>query len=449
MDRAANLMVINSVLLFDEPLYWQQLTDVVRTRLVDAYPRFRQRVAESRLVPGGPRWVQDTRFDISRHLHRRGLAAPAGESALQDLIGDLASTPLDRGKPLWDMYLVDGPAGGSTVIVRMHHCIADGIALAQVLLSLADPDSHPPSQSRSEPHAEQTPSRACSGSMLRALPGVPMLLARQAVKLLAHPRRALELADELGADGRALAKLLTMSRDSQPALSRAHGVTRCVAWSRPLSLAQVKAVALAQEATVNDVLLAALSGALRSYVSSRGEQPQTIRTLVPFNLRPREEPVAPELGNRFGLVFVALPVERSSRRERLREVKRSMDAIKGSAEGAVTYALLEAMGLGPSQIEGRVLDIFSARASAVTTNVPGPARPVRLAGGALRTVLVWAPTAGSVSLSVSMFSYGGQITVGVLAHTQIVSDPQALVDRLQRELTAMAKLAPAARGRAA
>ena len=138
MDRPTNLMVINSVLLFDEQLDWERLTEVVRQRLVEAYPRFRQRVAEGRLPLSAAGWVDDEDFDLARHMHRRGLPAPGDEAALKQLAGDLASIPLDRGKPLWDMYLIDGPVPGCAVIVRMHHCIADGIALARVMLSLTD-----------------------------------------------------------------------------------------------------------------------------------------------------------------------------------------------------------------------------------------------------------------------------------------------------------------------
>jgi WS/DGAT/MGAT family acyltransferase len=449
MDRPTNLLVINSVLVFDERLDWERLTDVVRTRLVDAYPRFRQRVLDSLLVPGGPRWVEDPHFDLARHIHRRGLPAPAQESALRELIGDLASTPLDRNKPLWDMYLIDGPAQGSAVIVRMHHCIADGIALAQVLLSLTDAapgkarHGEPPANGGLAISSEPAAASARGGAGVRALAGIPLALVREGVEILTRPRRALELADVLVADARELVKLLLIPRDSSSLLELGDGAVRCVAWSEPLSLEQVKMIAHAQGATVNDVLLAALSGALRGYLSARGEEPHALRTLVPFNLRDHDRPVARELGNEFGLVFLELPVDRSSRRERLRELKRGMDGLKSSPEGQMTYVLLEAMGLAPAQVESRVLDIFSAKASAVTTNVPGPRQIMYLAGSPLRTVLVWAPTAGSVGMSVSIFSYNGKITVGVLTHTQQVPDPQAIVDRLQRELTAMLRLAPA------
>jgi len=469
MDRPTNLMVINSVLLFDEQLDWERLAGVVRRRLVEPYPRFHQRVAEGRVALDGPHWQEDPDFDLARHMHRRGLPYPGDEQALKDLAGDLAAISLDRGKPLWDMYLIDGPGTGCAVIVRMHHCIADGIALAQVMLSLTDtaPEAAPGAVPSGLGSRGRSESRTLAGipvgavedslsSMIapaaRALSTASRLAqtaAVEALRTLAHPRHARELADALAADAQALAKLIFTPRDAPSVLKQGAGATRSVAWSRPLSLERIKAIAHAQGATVNDVLLTAVSGALRGYVTARGEEPHEIRTMVPVNLRAPDRPIPHELGNRFGLVFLTLPVDVASRRERLHELKRRMDEIKHSPEGPVSYAVLEAIGLTPPEIESRVIDIFTAKATAVMTNVPGPRETVYLAGSPLRAVLVWAPTAGSVGMSVSILSYDGTITVGLLVHAQLVPDPDAIVERLQRELSALARLAPAIEGRVA
>ncbi|HEX7610670.1 MAG TPA: wax ester/triacylglycerol synthase domain-containing protein, partial [Solirubrobacteraceae bacterium] len=189
MDRPSNLMVINTVLLFDKQLDWARLREVLRTRLVAPHRRFRQRVVEGRLARG-PRWEDDPEFDVARHLHRRGLAAPGGEAALQALAGDLASAPLDRAKPLWETYLIDGPREGCAVIVRMHHCIADGISLANVMLSLTDSAPGPaPAPSAHRP----APSRSAVQSVLHA----PVELAGSAAGALARP-----LAGALGGGAR-------------------------------------------------------------------------------------------------------------------------------------------------------------------------------------------------------------------------------------------------------
>ena len=464
MDRPTNLMVINSVLLFDEQLDWGRLAQVVRTRLIEPYPRFSQRVVDGRLPARGAHWVKDADFDLTRHMHRRGLAAPGDESALKELAGDLASSPMDRGKPLWDMYLIDGPGRGCAVIVRMHHCIADGIALARVMLSLTDSapqaggyDEPPPAERRRAPSGlpgvvraplaaagdSGSASLAAAAGTVSAARRIAGVVAHEGLQTLADPRHGLALADGLSADARALAKLIFTPPDAPSALKGDLGAARSVAWGRPLPLERIKTIAHAQGATVNDVLLAAVSGALRGHLIARGEEPRAIRTFVPVNLRPLDQPVPRDLGNRFGLVFLTLPVDRSSRRERLSELKRRMDQIKHSPEGPVSYAVLEAVGMTSPEVESRIIDIFTAKASAVMTNVPGPRETVYLAGGALRGVLVWAPTAGSVGMSVSIFSYDGAVTIGLLVHSELMPEPQSITTRLEREVAAMAKLAPA------
>ncbi len=460
MDRPTNLMVINSILLFGKSVNWERFEQVIRTRLLEPYPRFGERAVESRLVTGGVHWEPDPEFDLARHLHRRGLPAPGDEHALQALAGDLASTPLDREKPLWDMYLIDGPGAGSAVIVRMHHCIADGIALAQVMLSLTDPRAAGAVRGTGKadaagtagaatiagPPAEPGSHEADPGShgTIGAVWGLAGTVVRESARTLTHPRRVLELAGGAVADAQALGKLLLTPADTDSVLAHGQGATRCVAWSRPMSLDRIKAIAHAQSATVNDVLLAAVSGALRGYLTAHGEEPHELRALVPVNLRPIGPGAAAELGNRFGLVYLTLPVDRAGARERLYELKQRMDAIKHSPEGPVSYVLLETAGLAPAGIERYIIDFFTAKASAVITNVPGPRETVYMAGSPLRTVLVWAPTAGSVGMSVSVFSYDGRVTVGLLTHTAQVPNPQAIVGRLHREVATLARLAPPA-----
>lgn len=159
---------------------------------------------------------------------------------------------------------------------------------------------------------------------------------------------------------------------------------------------------------------------------------------MPFNLRPLDEPLPPQLGNRFGLVLVGLPIAVDEPVERLRVVHERMTAIKRSREGAVSYGILEAMGAAPVVVEGWLIDFFSAKASLVLTNVPGPPEPVYLAGVRVAGVLVWAPCSGSVSMSVSIFSYAGDVSVGFLVDAGLVPDPDTLVAGFGDELAALA-----------
>src|SRR4030081_1719025 len=142
MEDPTNLMMVTGILVFEEPLDPRRVRAVLEKRLL-TFDRFRQRVVEAPFGIGPPRWVDDDRFDLDAHLHRVALRAPGDQAALEELVGDLMSTPLDMSKPLWQIHLVEGYGGGSVFLSRLHHCIADGIALVQLLLSLTDSSPRP------------------------------------------------------------------------------------------------------------------------------------------------------------------------------------------------------------------------------------------------------------------------------------------------------------------
>jgi WS/DGAT/MGAT family acyltransferase len=234
--------------------------------------------------------------------------------------------------------------------------------------------------------------------------------------------------------------MLLTPADAVSAIKGDPGLRRRVAWGEPISLARVKRIAHAQGATVNDVLMAALSGALRHYLRERGSPVREIQAIVPFNLRPLDEPVPRELGNKFGLVFLPLPVGVSGSYRRLTEVHKRMGEIKASREGPVSYELLSAAGLTPEPVERRIVEVFTGKGTAIVTNVPGPPEPVYLAGAPVRRVLMWAPTSGHIGMSASIFSYRGEVTVGLMVDAALIPDPDEVVVQLERELAALLDL---------
>jgi len=217
-------------------------------------------------------------------------------------------------------------------------------------------------------------------------------------------------------------------------------VSRRVAWSHPLVLSTIKRTAHAQDATVNDVLLAAVTGALRHYLQDRDSPVGEIQAMVPFNLRDLSKPVSRDLGNKFGLVFLPLPVGTSGSYRRLIAVHRQMQQIKQGRDGAVSYGLLSLTGLAPEPVERRVVDMFTAKSTAVITNVPGPVDTVYLAGSPIRSVLTWAPTSGHIGMSVSIFSYRGEVTIGLMVDATLVPDPEEILARLEEELDVIHRL---------
>jgi WS/DGAT/MGAT family acyltransferase len=317
------------------------------------------------------------------------------------------------------VHLIEGFGDMSILLTRVHHVVADGIALARVMLSATDGGDAGPGIGAPAPH------HSALTTLLHA-----------GVAAVEHPRRtaARGLAD-LGT----LAKLLRPGAEASQVLKSGGRVGHRVAWSDPVDLWRVKRTARAFRVTVNDVLMAALAGALRTRILEAGSEPERLHALVPLNLRPLDAPVPAELGNHFGLVLADLPVELDDSVDRLWEVNRAMGAIKRSDEGAITYGILDVMGRAPAEVEARLIEYFTAKASMVVTNVRGPERPISLAGTPVAGVLVWAPCSGDMRMTVSIFSYAGKVTVGFLADAGIVTDPQPLADAFRAELLALAR----------
>jgi len=452
MDRPTNLMVITSALWFDAPVDEQRLREVVRERMIEPFPRFAQRIADG---VTGPSWEDDPDFDLDLHIHHLALAAPGDQATLQAVVGDLMAQPLDHARPLWAMYLLDGYGGGCALVVRMHHAIADGIALARVMLSLTDevgdgasvgiagPDEGAGGESPGTLGRIAAPLRSGAAAG-RAVAGTGV---HAAVESLLHPRSVADLARQGGSYGAALLQLLTAPAQQQSALHGPLGATRRAAWSRPFALAEIRRVGHLRGATVNDMLVAGVTGAVRAYLLSHDGEAQDTAAMVPFNLRPLDEPLPRDLGNRFGLVYLTLPVGDAAPADRLADVHRRMEAIKHSPEGPLSAAILGLIGATPLAVEQRLIDVLAPKTSAVMTNVPGPRGPIFFAGSRVAGVLGWVPASGSIGMGISIFSYAGGVTIGLQVDAHLIPDPAAIVDAITAELDALTPARPSPRRR--
>ncbi len=445
MDRPTNPMVITTVLILDEPLDWEALKKTIQEGLIDEFPKFRQRVVESPLLLMPDRWSDDPDFALSHHLHHVALPAPGDDAALRELVSDLMATPLDHNRPLWHVHLVDGYGEGAALVVRIHHCVSDGISLAAAMLSLVD-DSPGSAMVPKEPESESEPGGPLDiGAGIRALTSAgssATALVRQGTGLAVSPGRQANLLRAVVRDGTTAIRLLARPPDAATAFKGDPGVSRLVTWTTRMPLPEIKRTARAHGATVNDVVLGAVAGALRHYLQGRDEAVADIQAMVPFNLRPLDQPLPRDLGNRFGLVFLPLPVATSGTLERLQETHRRMEALKHGRDGQVTYGLLTVTGLTPEPIERRVVDFFTSKVTAVMTNVPGPKEPVSIAGSTIGTVLVFSPTSGHLGLSLAIFSYRGELVVGLSVDAGLIPDPDLIIEQIEAEVAALSELQP-------
>ncbi|WP_374554724.1 wax ester/triacylglycerol synthase family O-acyltransferase [Thermomonas sp.] len=443
MERPTNPMMITGVMMFAEPMSLAQLKRVIQQRFL-AYARFRQKPVDG---AAGAQWVEDEHFDLDWHVRLSGLPGRPGRTsekrALERFVSQLASSPLDPTKPLWQFHLVERYQGGSAVVARIHHCYADGIALVQVLLSLTDTSRESSSTSRLDKawlKEQAAPVARRVGAMERYMKLGGKAL-EQGMAMMQDPSLATLLAKEGGDIARELLYALSLPDDPPSLLRGRLGVSKRVAWAEPLDLEEVKAVGRACDCTVNDVLMAAAAGALRGYMRERGEALDglSLRATVPVNLRPLEH--AKKLGNHFGLVFLDLPVGEDNPLRRLQRVAECMNQLKQSRQAIVAYGLLAALGIAPQPVQEMALELFSRKASAVATNVPGPQQPLYMAGCTLRDIMFWVPQTGSIGLGLSILSYRGKVHFGLIADARLIPDPDAVVRRFGEEFDKLLYLA--------
>lgn len=444
LDDPTNMMMITAIMVFKAPIDFERLKATVNLRLL-GMRRFRQRLAWPRLGAGRPYWEDDPDFDLDYHLQHARLAVPppGNQAALQDVVSLLASTPLDRSRPLWQFHLIENYAECCALVLRFHHSIADGIALVHVILSLTDTDPRAPWP---VVQPEGTPRRRVlrPGAVLRpARSGLATTLkttttlVREGIDLLAHPTRL----REAGRTGRETAldfgRFLLLQPDPHTVLQGALGARKRAAWSTGIPLEDVKAIQRALGGTVNDVLLAVVAGAFRRYLRDRGEPVDSLsmRLTLPVNMRsPGKEA---ELGNQVGAVFVELPVSIADPVCRLGEIVRRMNGRKASLEAPAFHAALNILAYAPAQVASTLVSTFGTRATAVMTNVRGPQEQLYMAGSPLDALMAWVPTTGRMGVGISVLSYAGEVRLGVLTDEGLAPDPETIITEFHAEFEAL------------
>jgi len=433
-------MHVGGVLILEAPPGGvDALAALVEARLA-LVPRYRQRVAE---VPGhlaNPVWVDDPDFDIAYHLRRNGLPRPGTEAQLLDLVSRLASRPLHRRRPLWEMYLVDGLSHGRVaVITKTHPALVDGLSaidIGQVLLDV-EPDAPAP-----EP-AEWRPERPPNGAQLvwEALdeyarrPSAIVDTARSAVTDVRST--AARLTGVAGGLLRTARK--TMLAAPHTPLNTTVGRQRRVAVARA-DLDDVKKVRKVYGGTVNDVLLTVVAGALREWLLSRGEPVvggTSVRALVPVSLQDEDAGA----GNRVSSYLVDLPVGEPNPRVRLARLSYAMRGIAQHGQSVGADSLIALTGFAPPTLHAlgaRAARGLSRRLfNLVVTNVPGPQFPLYAAGSRMLEVFPVVPLARGQGLSIGMTSYDGRVFFGLNADRDGVGDVDVLADLIEQEVAAL------------
>ncbi|WP_029432372.1 wax ester/triacylglycerol synthase family O-acyltransferase [Blastococcus sp. URHD0036] len=438
-------LAIASIAVFEGPAPAPGEVETALAGRLPLIPRYRQKVREVPFDLGPPVWIDDPEFDIGHHVRRTALPAPGGDEELALLMGRVMSARLDRRRPLWEYWLVEGLAHDRWALIsKVHHCMVDGISGTDLYRVVFDPGPEPapavPDDWRPEPEPSQLRLSLSAAARLVRLPvdqtralvaaaGQPAVLARQ---VLATVRGTAALATAL----------LPSRRSSLSGPVSAH---RRFAFARG-SVADVATVRQALGGTFNDVVLAAVTAGYRALLLDRGERPgrHLVRTLVPVNVRaPGEESIR---DNRVSLMLAELPVDVVDPGERLAAVRAEMTALKASHEADAGAALLRLAGVGPFPLVAAPVRIAARLPQrsvvTVTTDVPGPRQPLYALGRELVEIIPYVPIASRLRVGVSIFSYCGRLAFGVTGDDDSVADVWTLARGIE---AGMAELVEAAR----
>ncbi|HVZ34331.1 MAG TPA: wax ester/triacylglycerol synthase domain-containing protein [Polyangiaceae bacterium] len=400
MDSPVNPMVITTALTLEGQVPFEAIARVTEERFL-AHERFHLRVVDAQRPLLAPRWEPDPQFDLRSHLHHLRVPAPGDEAAFAAVVSDLMSTRLDPTRPLWQTYVFDDAPGGTAIVSRFHHCLADGMALMRVLLGVCDGAGDEP---LTEPGLRRPPTEL----------NVRALAAKTA-----------SYATTCG-------RLLLLPSDPPTILRGALGPRKRAARAEALPLPTLKAKAKQLGGSLHDLLATLVTGALHRYLREQGVRTEglTLRALVPMFLRDRDDT---GLGNHFGLVFLDLPVGLSDRAQRFQTVKEHMDRLKAQDDAVVAFAVLDAVGIASSELEHIALEVFSRKASLLLSDVPGIEAPMRIAGYPLNDVSVWAPVSGYLGVGITAVSYAERLRLSVYSDARLLADPRELAYALDAE----------------
>jgi WS/DGAT/MGAT family acyltransferase len=431
-DRTSH-MHVGAVALFEgPPPPYRDFLALIEARL-SSVPRYRQRVMFVPGKVGRPVWIDETQFDLEYHVRHTALPAPGGEEELKRLVGRLLSQQLDRDKPLWEMWLVEGLGDRFAVVSKTHHCMIDGVSGVDLATVLMDPEP-----STTPPHVAEpwTPRKAPPASELlfssvKEQLSHPLRLAREALE---PNSEAVKLLGDLFSGLKPLMNVFSMGLAPESPLNVAIGPHRRFEMLE-LSLAQVKEVRAALGGTVNDVILATVAGALRSWLSGRGEAPAAdLRVLVPVSMR------APEargtFGNQVSAVFCPLPVTEANPVERLHRVSEAMKGLKESGQAVGAHALSRLGDFAPPTLLAQAarLQFVTRVFNVVVTNVPGPQFPLYLLGRRMLRCHPQVPLAKQQAVGIALLSYDGRIGIGLLGDADAARDLPALAQALRDSL---------------
>jgi diacylglycerol O-acyltransferase / wax synthase len=453
VEDAVSHMHIGSVGVFEGPAPAQADVLAAIAGKLPLVPRYRQRVRSLPLTLGRPSWIDDPHFRLDYHVRRTALPAPGGDQELRNLVGRVMAQKLDRSKPLWEMWIVEGVGEGRWALIsKVHHVMVDGVSATDLLSVLLDADRDAPPGEEKPWRPSPAPSTpAAAASALAAQLTEPLKGVRDLAGAVRHPRALAARATTVANGVASFVSVVRRAGDSS--LNGPIGPHRRWAWASG-RLTDIKAIRDEHGGSVNDVVLAVIARGFRDLLIARGEsvEGRAVQTMVPVSVRTPGERGA--YNNRVSAMFAALPVGVADPVERLAAVRTQMDSLKRSGQAVAGSTLTSLGGFAPPMLFALAARVGSRTpqwaVNTVTTNVPGPQHPMYLAGRRLLNAYPFVPLVGHIRVGVAIFSYDGNLNFGVTGDYDTAPDIETLCAGIEagiREL--LPPVAPAPRRKAA
>jgi diacylglycerol O-acyltransferase / wax synthase len=419
----------------DAPTH-KELLEAIDSRL-HLVPRYRQRLAFVPLQQGRPVWVDDPHFKLAYHVRHTALPPPGGDEELRRLAGRVFSQVLDRSRPLWELWLVEGlEKNRFALLSKTHHALVDGISGVDIATVLFDTSSEPmpvaPPEQEWAPHPLPSRAQLLADTLLERAT-VPAEIARGVRAALRGPRQVAERVGTALAGFGALAWAGMQPAPPSP-FNVKIGPHRRFTWVRG-ELAQFKAVKNALGGTVNDVVLAAVAGALGRYMRLHGEPTdEVLKAMVPVSVRADVERGA--LGNRVAAMWAPVPVGITDPVQRLLAISREMEGIKESGQAVGAQVLTGLSGFAPPTILAQAARLQARQRlfNLVVTNIPGPQFPLYMLGRELEAIYPMVPLAENTALGIAIMSYNGQLNFGLTADFDALSDVETPAEELRSSI---------------
>lgn len=433
-----SLVTITGMMVFDNKMDKETLMSIIEHRLLK-FSRFKEKIV---IKSGKPYWHEDELFDLNAHVAHIALPEPGNYNNLQDVVSHLISHPLDSNKPLWKVHLIDNYKGGSAIIWRIHHAIADGIALIKVVFSLTGETKEESLDMDFEPIKKESKKIKEKKTVIEEINSLfksgkewyheASEFIKDKDRLKSTFLNALEISNEIG-------KLVYGKSVDKSLYKGSLSHSKKAAYSEALPLQVIKVIGKHYGVTVNDVLLALITGAIRRHLIAHNQDlNQPIRIVVPVNMRKKDEEI--EIKNKVGIITIELPVNEESIEKRIVSIKAKTELLKHSFEPIFIYYLMNIVGdVITPKMEELFIKFFGSKLTGVMTNVPGPRNAIYLGGIEVKDIMFWVPHTILMGIGISIISYNNRVCLGVVTDSNLVKDPDEIVRGYYAEFEEMKK----------